>query len=343
MTVIAFQCPSCGGSMGFDSESGMLACQSCGRREEIDPFKDTQKQSVFTEGEAEQYHCSNCGADIITEPETTATSCAFCGSNVVLGDRLAGKLAPVQVIPFAISKEEAQRAFKKWCRNGLMTPGGFMTANRIQSIQGIYVPFWLYDLHHDIEVRANATRVRMYSDGDYQYTETQHFDVYRGIVLDYLKVPADASEKMNDELMDKLEPYPYEKLTPFATPYLAGYLAEKYTYTNRELLPRAQEKIASYVESYIHSTMDGYQSVMYRSKDVLASVKRADYTLLPVWMVKYDYKGKTYTFAMNGQTGKVVGKPPLSRGKMALWFGGVFLAVLLGMKSISLSMGGGFW
>ena len=32
-------------------------------------------------------------------------------------------------------------------------------------------------------------------------------------------------------------------------------------------------------------------------------------------MVYYDYDQSEHTFAMNGQTGKVVGKPPLSFGK----------------------------
>src|SRR5699024_11852653 len=68
---------------------------------------------------------------------TTATSCSFCGAAVVLLDRLTGKLAPGKVIPFAISKEEARKAFKKWCKNGRFTPPGFMTADRIKNITGM--------------------------------------------------------------------------------------------------------------------------------------------------------------------------------------------------------------
>ena len=154
----------------------------------------------------------------------------FCGSAVVLSDRLSGELAPVMVIPFSITKEEAMKAFKKWCRNGLLTPSGFMTANRIKEITGIYVPFWLYELHNRVEVHGHGTKVRTHTQGDYQYTETQHFDIYRKIRLNYVKVPIDASEKMNDELMDKLEPFPYQQLKEFKTPYLAGYIAEKYSH-----------------------------------------------------------------------------------------------------------------
>src|SRR5690606_1277384 len=105
--------------------------------------------------------------------------------------------------PFTISREEAEKAFRTWCKNGLLTPKGFMTADRIKGITGMYVPFWLYDLNSSVQVQAACTKVRTYSQGDYIVTETRFFDVYRDINLNYVKVPIDASEKMNDQIMDK--------------------------------------------------------------------------------------------------------------------------------------------
>ncbi|MFR9711542.1 TFIIB-type zinc ribbon-containing protein [Paenibacillus sp. MB22_1] len=342
MPVIEYKCPSCGSGMTFDSTTGMLSCPSCGRKDNIEQLPDPLKQQVFTEDEVREYHCESCGAVIVTEPETSATTCSFCGSAVVLSDRLTGKLAPQQVIPFAISKEEAMAAFKKWCRKGLLTPRGFMTANRIQGITGMYVPFWLYDLLNNIDVRGRGTKVRSYRRGDYQYTETDHYEFYRRIRLNYVRLPIDASAKMDDELMDKLEPFPYDQLKTFKTPYLAGYIAEKYNYTSEQLTPRAREKTMPYIESYISSTVSEYTTVSYVDKQIDTTVKRANYVLLPVWMVYYNYKGKQYTFAMNGQTGKVVGKPPLSKGKMAAWFAGVSALSFVGLKILAWLWGGVF-
>lgn len=234
------------------------------------------------------------------------------------------------------------KAFKKWCRNGLLTPGGFMTADRIKGITGMYVPFWLYELHNRVEVHARGTKVRTYTRGDYKYTETQHFDIYRKIRLNYVKVPIDASEKMNDELMDKLEPFPYQQLKEFKTPYLAGYIAEKYSQNDEQLYPRAKEKISSYIDSYISTAVSGYTTVSYTNKQIDTTLKQADYVLLPVWMVHYDYNKFEHTFAMNGQTGKVVGKPPISKAKVAAWFAGISGVSLLSLKLISWAMGGGF-
>ena len=190
-----------------------------------------------------------------------------------------------------------------------------MTADRIKSITGMYVPFWLFDLNSKVQVNAVCTKVRTYTSGDYIYTETKYYDAYRDINLNYVKIPVDASEKMNDELMDKLEPYPYDQFKDFKTPYLAGYIAEKYNYTDEELFPRAKEKISEYVESYIASTLSGYHSIHYNDKNIDTRNVKSDYVLLPVWMICYDYNKSEHTFAMNGQTGKVVGKPPISKWK----------------------------
>ncbi|NLP33952.1 MAG: TFIIB-type zinc ribbon-containing protein, partial [Clostridiales bacterium] len=231
-------------------------------------------------------------------------------------------------------------AFIKWCRKGLLTPKDFMTANRIKSITGLYVPFWLYDINGRGEVDAICTRVRTYTRGDWIYTETKYYAVYRKVDLNYQRIPCDASKKMDDTLMDKLEPYDYAHLKDFKIPYLVGYIAEKYDYDATQLLPRVKNRVASYVDSYLRSTIVGYSSVSYQRKDIKLRQKHADYTLLPVWMVCYDYQKAEHNFAMNGQTGKIVGKPPLSAGKIAAWFSGISAGTFILLRILTLILGG---
>lgn len=349
--------------MAYDSTSGMLHCDSCGRNDSIESFEkpgsdhnhntgsdnsphgegytgNTGHSHSFDENETVEYHCTNCGAVLITDKNTTATTCSFCGAGVVLADRLSGNMAPAKVIPFSINKQQAQEAFKKWCRKGLLTPKGFMTADRIKSITGLYVPFWLYDLNGQGEADATCTRVRTYPQGEYIYTETSFYHVYRQVNLNYLKVPADASEQMNDDLMDKLEPFHYDDLKDFNMPYLAGYLAEKYNYDDKTLFSRVKERVTDFVDAYIKSTINGYTTTTYNQKNISVKERNADYVLLPVWMVCYDFKQSEHTFAMNGQTGKIVGKPPLSKGKIAAWFAGITAGAFFVIKIIAVLTGG---
>ncbi|MED4202742.1 TFIIB-type zinc ribbon-containing protein [Neobacillus mesonae] len=341
--ILHYKCPGCGSDMAFNAENGDLSCHSCGRQENIEKYPEELKSIRFSDNEATEFHCENCGAVLITGAETAATNCGFCGAGVVIADRLSGQLAPAKVIPFTISKEEAMAAFKKWCSKGLLTPKGFMNADRIKNITGIYVPFLLFDLNSKVQVSAECTKVRTYTEGDYIYTETKFYDAFRDINLDYLKIPVDASVKMSDELMDKLEPYPYDQLKEFKTPYLAGYMAEKYQYNDEELLPRAKDKIGGYINSYISSTFSSYHSVLYKNKHIDTRNVNSHYVLLPVWMISYDYNKAEYTFAMNGQTGKIVGKPPISRGRVTAWFSGITAGTFFALKCVSYMMGGGFW
>lgn len=329
--------------MAFDATSGKLSCPNCGRQDDIETFPEDNIRQEAAPEEAKEYHCENCGAVLLTDAETTATNCSFCGAPVVLSDRLTGEFAPAKVIPFTISKEEAVAAFRKWTKNGRLTPRGFMNGDRIKKMTGMYVPFWLYDIDGKAEVAALGTRVRTYQQGDTVITETDFYDVYREIDLSYLKVPADASEKMDDELMDKLEPYDYGDLKDFRMPYLAGFLAEKYDFDEDALFSRVESKIVPYIDSYIGSTISGYSTVSYTNKQINANKKKVYYTLFPVWMVYYDFENKEHTFAMNGQTGKVVGKPPISGGKVAAWFTGIAVSTFAVLKAISYMVGGVLW
>ncbi|HIV73457.1 MAG TPA: TFIIB-type zinc ribbon-containing protein [Candidatus Pseudogracilibacillus intestinigallinarum] len=342
--LLHYKCPNCGDDMTYDTESGSLSCSSCGHQENIETYDDAYIEQVFADDEeVKEYHCENCGAIVITDADTTATSCSFCEAAVVLGDRLTGKLAPKKVIPFKINKQQAQEAFVKWCRKGILTPRGFMTANRIENITGMYVPFWIYDINSKVEFRGTGTKVRTYSRGDYIYTETKYYDIYRKLDLYYSRVPADASEKMADDIMDKLEPYHYNDLETFKTPYLVGYLAEKYNYDDKDLFPRVKGRVRKFAQTYTKSTMPGYATITTKNEDINTKNLRAQYALFPVWMVYYNLDKQQHTFAMNGQTGKVVGKPPISKRKVAYWFSGISVGAFAVIKSVAFAVSGVFW
>lgn len=360
--VIQYKCPNCGADMAFDSATGMLHCDSCGHNDAIENMNHKEQTTdsamkretkerwdhvhtheTLNGSEASEYICKNCGAVIFTDKDTTATTCSFCGAPVVLADRLQGSYAPAKVIPFTISKTQATEAFQKWCKKGLLTPNDFKPADRIKSITGIYVPFFLYDLHGDAEINATCTKVRNYSKGDYIYTETQYYNVYRNADLTYLKVPADASEKMNDDMMDRLEPFHYSDLKDFNMPYLAGYIAEKYNYNEKQLFPRVRKRVEDYADRYVRSTIRGYATTRVNYEHVNIQPTDAYYTLLPVWMVCYDYKQSEHTFAMNGQTGKIVGKPPISKEKIVTFWSGIAGVLFLIQLIIEFFVTGGIF
>lgn len=351
--VTQYKCPSCGADMSYDATTGMLLCSGCGRTEEInqqekDPepdiefgqHRDSSSYSKYGD-DTVQYQCKNCGAVLATEKNTSATVCSFCGAPMVLSDRLSGALAPTRVIPFKITKQQAQEAFRRWCKNGRFSPKEFKPADRIKDISGVYIPYWLFDLKAEASTDAACTKVRHYTSGDYNITETRHYNAFRSADIDYMRVPADASKKMDDSMMDKLEPYDYSSLNDFSSQYLAGYMAEIYDYNDDQLMPRIKERVSRYTESELRSSIIGYSSVSLRNTHMrLTELSKPDYTLMPVWVVAYDFKDKEHVFLMNGQTGKIIGKPPLSAGKIALWILCIWAGLFGVMELILLLIGG---
>lgn len=341
-----YKCPGCGAPITFDGTAGQMVCEYCDTHVDViqmDRINDVYDDNDIDETPAEReycdfdgYKCDSCGAEIVTDEYTSATFCSFCGSPAMIKGRLSGALKPEKVIPFKIEKTAAVEAYKKWAGKGLVTPSGFRKQSTIEKITGIYVPFWLYDYGADAHVNAKATKKRTDRRGDTIYTHTDHYNVGRHVEAEFERIPVDASEKMDDRMMDLLEPYNYGELTAFQMPYLSGYQSEKFTYDAEQMASRAGNRVRQYIIDEARGTISGYSSVTIASSNVKLTRRDASYTLMPVWILNYNYKGKMHTFAMNGQTGKVVGKLPKSFGKIAAWFGGI----TVGASGILMLLGG---
>ena len=282
------------------------------------------------------YVCRSCGGEVLCDESTAATHCPYCDSPVVMKERLANTLRPDLVIPFKLDKAAAKEALQKHISGKVLLPKCFKSENRIDRIQGMYVPFWLYDADTDGDVTFRATRVRRWSDSNYNYTETKYYDVRRAGTMQFEAVPVDASTKMANELMESIEPYDLSQAVDFQSAYLAGYIADKYDVESDVTQSRAEERIRTSTADTLRSTVTGYDTVSLTASDIQFQDMRVRYALLPVWILSTKYQGKDYTFAMNGQTGKMVGDLPMDKTAYWLWFAGISaigtaLAYLLGM------------
>ena len=183
----------------------------------------------------------------------------------------------------------------------------------------MYVPFWMYDYDANYDYHGTGKKIRTWTSGNKQYTETKVFDVHRNMDIDFDKLPVDASIKMKDDVMDLMEPYDYKALTTFAPLYMSGFDGEVYNFTPEQLEGRAREKASRYSEKLMNDTLAGYSSITPINKNLNLQPSGTNYSLLPVWQYNYSYNGKIYDFYVNGQTGKIVGELPTS-GKLKLLY-----------------------
>ena len=338
--VLEYKCPCCGAGLAFDEQSQKLSCGSCGNQFELDavkafsdttPMEDTfewdqQSTEELTEEERQAmqvFTCPSCGGELLTDHQTVATFCPYCDNPAIIPGRTSKSLRPDGVIPFVKTQKDAQEAFYQLCKGKPLLPKGFCDQQRLEKITGMYVPFWIYDCHGSLNGRYRATRVKVWSDSNYNYRRTDHFLLLRQASADFSGIPMDGSSKMDNAIMESIEPFDYGKMMDFDTAYLSGFLADKYDVEADAGKERIRQRVSTTMDTLISPTFAGYASVVPTAKSTQVAHGTAKYVLLPVWMLISQYQGKTYTFAMNGQTGKLTGTLPICPKKSVAWFCGI--------------------
>ena len=341
-----FKCPCCDGAIEFDAGLQKMKCPYCSTEFELKDLEayqaalnsqpqenmtwDTAAGAEWTEGEAEGlrvYTCNTCGGEIVADETTGASECPFCGNPVIMTGQFAGALKPDLVIPFKVDKKAAIAALQNHYKGKLLLPKVFKDQNHIQEVKGLYVPVWLFDADADAFVRYKATRTRTWSDSEYRYTETSHYAVTRAGGIGFENVPVDGSTKMDDALMESIEPYDISEAVDFRTAYLSGYLADKYDVDADASIERANQRIKQSTEDAFAATVQGYTSVIPVTSSVNLQNGQARYALYPVWILNTKWQGKHFTFGINGQTGKIAGDLPLDKGRFWTWLLGITGAV----------------
>ncbi len=351
MKTVDHKCPSCNASINYNPKDKNWVCEYCGSKFTLEQLEENEKNFKETnvnnskelkkekevkkesddnqEIEMDEYYCEDCGARIVADKNTAATFCVYCKNTAILKSRLTEKFSPSKIIPFTKTKEEAIEAFKKVGKGRFLMPKEFSDSKNIKEITGVYVPFWLYTCKMNGNVDGKGTRVTSWSTSDYLYTKTDTYSVSRNGNYSFEKIPVDGSVRFNDAVMNSIEPFNYEELTNFSYSYLSGFLAEKYDVEKDEAkkitIDRAKSTCLSDLETKIRTS--GYNTFVPTKKDTKIDEEVIDYVLLPVWMLNIKYNEKIYTFAMNGQTGKMIGDIPYSKKKMVLFWILLFIVI----------------
>ena len=302
-----------------------------------DPIQAYLSRASWNEDEREgmrSFTCSSCGAAVTVDATTAVSECPYCGNPAVVPGTFSNEAKPDFIIPFKVSKEEATSALTSYYKGKKFLPKEFVQSNRIAHMQGVYVPFWLYDGNAEGSATYECKNIRVYTSGDEEVTETDVYEAYREGSLDFERIPADSSAKMPDAHMDAIEPFDFDELVPFSVAYLPGYLAERYDQEADTCQPRAVRRMKGSLEDELQATVTGYDDVTQESINANSEVTGLSQALFPVWLLHTLYKDEDYLFAMNGQTGRFIGDLPVSPLKVVLWFLGIFLvcmAILIGL------------
>ncbi len=337
MSSAIHKCPSCGANLTFDAASANVACAYCGSEfsvAEVESFHaKAEREEKQYQADTHGYHCDNCGAEVVTDNETSSGFCYYCHSPVIFSDKLSGEFIPDYVIPFKISKEQAQQKFKDWVKKFKLVPKGFASSEHLAKMTGIYVPYWLVDAHATVDIKGSGQVVSKRRSGNKEYTTYKEYSFERKGDMFVNHIKTIASDKVDQSLINSVESNTIDKLVPFSTAYLSGYFSQRYTLSRDDVKPIKDSKIAEYVDALIRREVD-YQSIQYERNVRNYKISNWSYILLPMWILTYQFEDKTYVYALNGENGESFGQLPISyaslikRGLMIL--AGTAAALLLG-------------
>ena len=279
---LQLKCPNCGAAIGFNAASQLFVCEFCNSdftEAEINIANGREAEEANEDGvslskeapapestefsdHTNLYLCESCGAEIVADENTAATFCHYCHGNVTLKGRVSGALQPELIIPFKIDKTTAETMFKDWCKKKWFLPKTFSSQGQLEKMVGLYVPFWLADCEVDASAEYDAKKIHSYRSGDYRITNTKLYSASRAAKMQYRGIPADGSRKLEDALMDAVEPFNYDEFLPFSMNYFSGFYADKYDVEKSEAIVRIKERMTEGALQVLWQSVTGYTSVV---------------------------------------------------------------------------------
>ena len=315
-----YKCVNCGGNVLYSPEKKKMLCPYCDSEDSHEVRYVRWEQMTV---------CPDCNGVIPVQEYTAATRCPYCDNYIVLDERVEGQFLPKRLIPFQLGKETVKQSLREKFKKNVFAPTDFLSEVRLETMEGDYVPFWFFDYDVNADYQGEGRKVRSWTSGNTQYTETSYYDVRRNLDIHFQNIPVDASIPMPDAIMDLMEPYDYKQLTDFDPKYLSGFMAERYNMPASDLENRARVKMGEDTKALMQQELSGYSGIKEIRNAAGVLREEQNYGMLPVWKYIYRYKGQDYPFYVNGQTGKIVGNAPLSAAKVWCYAGTLWLCLTI--------------
>ncbi|APX15235.1 primosomal protein N' (replication factor Y) - superfamily II helicase [Phaeobacter inhibens] len=344
-----FSCEQCGADYRYDPQNGTLTCDHCGHQETIrsgpwrgGSLRELDFETALSSGlagadmeETRVLRCPNCAAQVELDPKDHAGECPFCATPMVTDTGTHRHIKPKGVLPFAFDERSAHKAMSDWLGQLWFAPNGLQQyARKGRRMDGIYVPYWTFDAETRSQYRGQRGTV-------YYVTETVMVDGKRqsrqvpkvrwrpvtGRVQRFFDdVLVLASKSLPKKNTDALEPWDLSALEPYQPQYLAGFRAEAYAVELADGYSEANARMRRVIERDVRFDIGGDRQRIEHIDSNFSDIT-FKHVLLPVWLAAYKYRGKTYRFVVNGQSGRVQGERPYSAWKIA---SAVILALILG-------------
>lgn len=277
------------------------------------------------------FACQQCGAGLAFEGVRTAR-CPYCDSpNFVERPPAAGQPEPQFVVTFVGDGQVARRALDRWLGSRTMFADSRLKRARVEDLKGIYVPSYLYSAvastDYTAQIGENYTEVQTYTTTVNGKTVTRTRVVTRteyrplaGRHVTYVTdVVVSASAGLPNVVLACIEPFDFKQMRRFSPALVSGWIAEEFSRPATECEKTSRSEAVELIGDKLRRFMpgDSHSDLTWRTS---VSWESLDPVLLPVWAfaVRYRDDKPPLRVVINGQTGKITGKVPLSWIKITL-------------------------
>ena len=337
------ECPACGAEAQWNPAKQALVCPYCGavssallhedtgqvvERDQAIALRDIPDEKRGWQSEKTSVKCQSCQAITVFDPTRAAQRCDFCGSSALIPlDQIQAPIRPDSLLEFKISDVKVREMVREWYGARWFAPTALKGRALTDTLRGLYIPYWTFDaqVHADwcAESGYHYYETESYRDSDGE-TKTRQVQNTRWVpssgALDHFfddeLVPA--SRGIPEGLLRKIEPFPTTSdLKPYDPGYLSGWIVEQYQIDLIAAAANSQKTMGAKTEALCASAVPGdtHRSL---SVDTDFSGQTFKHILVPVWVIAYTFGSRSFQVVVNGYTGTIAGKHPLSWIKITL-------------------------
>jgi len=293
------------------------------------------------------FSCGQCGASLAFEGVRTQT-CPYCASpNFVEKPPSPGQPDPTFLVAFTGDAEVARRRLDAWLGSRTLFADSALRRAKVEDLRGVYLPAYLYSAvartDYTAQIGEQYTEIETYTTTEngkpVTKTRTVTRTEYRPLAGRHLGYVTDvivsASNGLSNAELQRAEPFDLKQLRRFQPALVAGWIHEEFSRAPAECQRLSRSEAVDEVGARLRRFMpgDSYSDLAWKTAVEWESLEPI---LIPVWVLALRYRGDKppLRVVINGQTGKVTGKVPLSWWKIAipivLALAAIAAAILLG-------------
>jgi hypothetical protein len=351
VTAIAkFPCPACGAQAEWNPGKEKLVCPFCGTEspykvdrvtgqiQEQDLVKTLRELPEDQRGwhaEKRSVQCQACRAVMVFDPTRVGQNCEFCGSPALVAyNEIKAPISPQSLLPFKVTQGHVREQIRRWYRSKWLAPGKLKSRALVDTVHGVYVPYWTFDAQVVCPWRAEAghyyytTETYRDNQGRTQTRQVQHvrWENASGQVSHFFDdEPVPGTKGVRHDLLARIEPFPTKELVPYDPAIVSGFVVEHYQIVLFDAAERSLQQMHKQLEAICAAQVPGDT---FRNLQISPtySERTFKHVLLPVWLMTYTFGTRTFQVLVNGYTGKMEGTYPVSPWKV---LGLILLALIV--------------